>query len=160
MYLQDCPLPMFYNTWKFRSSITRDANKSQATTSCLTAISVTSAWETERMPEMRVASFSLLFSSVFVKSRSHLADYFPTVYDRYNPFTILNYLRISRRLFSFCHTNPMLPWIVRIMSVKCSEMIIMNLHIIENTFVTSRINSHTLHFHHFDWFQIVRDCWI
>ena len=33
-----------------------------------------------------------------------------------------------------------------------------NLHIIGNTFVNIRINSHTLHFHHSDWFQIVRDC--
>ena len=46
------------------------------------------------------------------------------------------------------------------MFVKCSETVIMNLHIIGSTFVNIWINNHTLPFHHSDWFQIVRDCWI
>ena len=49
---------------------------------------------------------------------------------------------------------------VRKMSIKRLETVVMNLHVIGNTFVNIRKNSHTLHFHHSDWFQIVRDCWI
>ena len=70
----------------------------------------------------------------------------------------MNYLRISIKLFSFCLINPQLSCSVRKVSVKCSETVVMNLHIIGNTFVIIRINSHTLHFHHSDWFQSVRDC--
>ena len=72
----------------------------------------------------------------------------------------MNYLPISRKLFSFCLINPQLSWFVRKVSVKCSERVVMNLHIIGSTFVNIRMNSHTLHFHHSHWFQIVRDCWI
>ena len=43
-------------------------------------------------------------------------------------------------------------------SDKMFKTVVMNLHIIGNTFVNIRINSHTLHFHHYDWFKIVRDC--
>ena len=50
--------------------------------------------------------------------------------------------------------NPQLPCIVR----KFSETVMVNLNIIRNTFINIRINSFTLHFHHSDWFQIVRDC--
>ena len=77
--------------------------------------------------------------------------------NRYHPHNILNHLRISRKLYSFCLINLKLS---RIVSVKCSETVVMNLHIIGNTFVNIRISSHTLHFHHSNWFQIVRDCWI
>ena len=40
------------------------------------------------------------------------------------------------------------------MSVKRSETVVMNLHVIGNTFVNIRKNCHTLHFHHFDWLQL------
>ena len=70
----------------------------------------------------------------------------------------MKYLRISRKLFSFCLFNHPLSCFVRKVSVKCSETVVMNLHIIGNTFVKIRIKSHTLHFHHSDWFPIVRDC--
>ena len=79
---------------------------------------------------------------------------------RYYPYKILNYLRISLKLFSFCLINPQLSCFVRKMSVKCSENLVMNLDIIGNTFVNIRKNSHRLHFHLSDWFQIVRDFWI
>ena len=41
---------------------------------------------------------------------------------------------------------------------KCSETVMMNPNIIGNRFVNIRIDSLTLHFHHSDWFQFVRDC--
>ena len=42
------------------------------------------------------------------------------------------------------------------MSVKCSEMDMMNLHIMGNTFIIFVKKSHiALHFHHSDWFLIV-----
>ena len=105
---------------------------------------------------------------------------FPIVYDRdnwaianklkslnfvskrnpYHPYIVLNYLRISRKLFSFYLINLQPPCFVHKMSVKCPETVVINLHMIGNTFVNIRIYGHTLHFHHSDWFQIVRDCWI
>ena len=36
--------------------------------------------------------------------------------------------------------------------VKCSETVVINLHVIVNTFVNIRMNSHTLHFYHSDLF--------
>ena len=79
--------------------------------------------------------------------------------NRYHPYNILNYLLFSRKLFSFCLINPQLSSFVRKVSVKCSEPVVTNHHI-GNTFVNIRIHSHTLHFHHSDWFKIVSDCWI
>ena len=67
---------------------------------------------------------------------------------------------ISRNIFSFCLINPQLSCFDRKVSVKCSETVVMNLRITGNTFVNIRINSHTLHFHHSGWFQVVRNCWI
>ena len=63
-------------------------------------------------------------------------------------------------MFSVCLINPRLSCFVHKMSVKCSETVVVNLHYIGNNFVNIRINSHTLHFHHSDWFKIVCDCWI
>ena len=77
--------------------------------------------------------------------------------NRYNPYNNLNYLSISRKVFSICLIDAKLSCFVRKMFVECSETVIINLHVIGNTFVNIRLNSHTLHFHHSDWFQIVRD---
>ena len=41
-----------------------------------------------------------------------------------------------------------------------TKTVVINLHIIGTIFVNIRIDSHSLHFHHSDWFQIVRDCCI
>ena len=68
------------------------------------------------------------------------------------------YMYMYLKLLSLPLINPQLSCFVRKISVKCSETTVMNLHIIGNTFVNIRINSHTLHFHHSDWYQIVRDC--
>ena len=46
------------------------------------------------------------------------------------------------------------------MFVKCSQTVVMNINIIRNTFVNIMINSHTLHFHQSDWFQIVQIVYI
>ena len=78
--------------------------------------------------------------------------------NRYHPYNILDFLRISRKLFSFCVVDPKLSCFVRRMSVKGSKTAVMNFHITGNTFVNIRINSHTFHFHHSDWIPIVRDC--
>ena len=59
----------------------------------------------------------------------------------------------------FVFLNTRLTCFVRKVSVKCSETVVMNLHIIGNTFVIIQISSHTMEFHHSDWVQIVRDCW-
>ena len=80
--------------------------------------------------------------------------------NRYHPYNILNYLRIPRKLFSFCLINPQLSCFVRKMSVKSSETIVIDLHIIGNTSLNNRTNSHTLYFHHSDLFQFVDDRWI
>ena len=64
----------------------------------------------------------------------------------------------SETVLILSYVNPKLYCFVRWVSVECSETVVMNLQIIWNTFVNIRINSHTLHFHHSDWFQIVRDC--
>ena len=69
-------------------------------------------------------------------------------------------MRISWKPFSFYLIDPLPYCFVRKVSVKCSETVAMNLHIFGNTFVSIRINSHTMHFHHSNWFQIVCDCWI
>ena len=68
---------------------------------------------------------------VIIKPRSNLAEYFSIrVCDRDNS-AIANNL------------NP-------IDTVQFSETVVINLHIIGNTFVSIRINSHTMHFHQFN----------
>ena len=98
-----------------------------------------------------------------IKPRSHLAEYcfrlftietieqsqtirnrsarqsFLSKRNRYHPYNILKYLRISRKLFSFCLINPQLTCSVRKLSVKCSETVVMNLYIIGNIFGNIRI---------------------
>ena len=43
--------------------------------------------------------------------------------NRNHPYNILNYLHISRKLFSFCLINPQLSYFDRKVSVKCSEKV-------------------------------------
>ena len=74
--------------------------------------------------------------------------------NQYYPYNILKYLRVSRELFSFRLINPQLSCFVRKVSVKCPETVVIILHIIDNTFVNIRINSHTMHFHHSNCFRL------
>ena len=60
----------------------------------------------------------------------------------------MNYFHNSRKLSSFYRIKHS-AILLRSQSVrKCSETIVMNLHIIGNTFANNQINSHTLHWFH------------
>ena len=48
--------------------------------------------------------------------------------NRYHTYIILKYLRISRKLFSFCLIYPQLSCFVRKMSEKCPETVVINPH--------------------------------
>ena len=68
---------------------------------------------------------------------------------------ILNFLHISQKLFSFCRIKSSAILFCSQSVHKCSEMFMMNLHIIGNTFVNIRINSLTLHFHDVICFRLL-----
>ena len=116
---------------------------------------------------MRLSTFNLVYKLTIqmVKSLFYLVEYYfrffyannlkpiYTVTDSVenksvSSTNILKYLRIFRKLFSFCLINPQLSYSLRKVSANCSETVAMYLHIIGNTFGNIRAISDILHVHH------------